>query len=112
MASEGRDQMKIELLVAPDCVPCAKAEALWREVSEKQGISLTVLDRRERQGKYLAHCFHLKTFPALVINGKLVAVGVQNREQAESLLCATADGLVRGNVRNLSLRRLPRTIES
>lgn len=87
---EGRDQLKIELLVTPDCVPCAKAEALWREVSDKQGLSLTVLDRREREGKYLSRRFHLKTFPALVINGKLVAVGVQSRAEAESLLFSSA----------------------
>lgn len=107
LASEGHDQVRIELLVTPDCVPCAKAEALWRDVSEREGLTLTVLDRGERQGKYLAHRFRLKTFPALVINGDLVAVGVQSREEAERLLYATGGGLERGNgatVRNLSVR--------
>lgn len=114
--SERQDSVKIELLVAPDCVPCAKAEALWRDVAHQQGLTLTVLDRREQEGKFLSHRFHLKTFPALVINGKLVAVGVQSREQAESLLCATVAGLESGNngagVRSLSWRQPPQDVES
>lgn len=95
--NEGHNQVKIELLVAPDCAPCTKAVALWRQISEKHGLSLRVLDRREREGEYLSHRFHLKTFPALVMNGKLVAVGVQSHQEAASLLCQPIGGTMCGN---------------
>ncbi|MGF1614385.1 MAG: thioredoxin family protein [Gammaproteobacteria bacterium] len=81
--------MKIQLLVTPDCVPCAKAETFWRQISEKQGLSLSVLDTRGGEGKQVARRLRLKTFPALLINGALVAVGVQSPEDAATLLRAT-----------------------
>ena len=90
--------MKIELLVTPDCAPCEKAEALWREVSAKQGLPLTVLSIRQRAGKYLAHRFRLNTFPAVVIDDRLVAVGVQSYEEAERLLSSAVAKLVAGKV--------------
>ena len=78
--------MRIELLITGDCVPCRKAERLWREVCEEQGLTLSVVDAQHREGKKVFHRMRLNTLPALLIDGKLVAVGVQSRDQAAELL--------------------------
>lgn len=80
--------MKIELLITGDCVPCRKAEELWRQVCAEQDLTLSVLDVRDQEGKKLFFHLRLHTLPALVIEDKLVAVGVQDPEQAEELLAA------------------------
>lgn len=78
--------MRIELLIANDCLPCQKAEEVWRGLSEERGLTLSVVDVHGSKGKRLSDYLSLTTVPALMIDGSLVAVGVQDRDQASELL--------------------------
>ena len=78
--------MKVQLLVSDSCVPCARAETIWRGVVSERDLDFTVVDMAEPEGQRLANRLHLKTIPALVVDGTLVAIGVQSPEEARALV--------------------------
>jgi glutaredoxin len=81
--------VKIELLVTDGCEPCKQAEALWHELATERGIELTVVKLSEPYGRVLAERLHLKTIPAVVVDGVLRGIGVPTRADALALI----DGL-------------------
>ena len=74
------------LLVLQDCGACARAEATWRRVFEKHGTGLEVLGVDAEPGAQLARRLRVTTFPALVIDDDVVAVGVPSPEAAWEVL--------------------------
>lgn len=78
--------MRIELLIADNCLPCRKAEEVWRGMSKERGLALSVLDVHGSEGKQLSDRLGLTALPALMIDGNLVAVGVQSPDQVAELL--------------------------
>ncbi|MHB8347196.1 MAG: thioredoxin family protein [Acidiferrobacterales bacterium] len=80
--------MKVQLLVSDWCASCHQAEKVWREVSEEREFDFDVVDMGQSEGKELVSQLRLKTIPALVVDGKLVAVGVQSRSQALAIVGA------------------------
>ena len=65
--------MQIELLVTPNCAPCRKAEAVWREVCEKEGLSLVVRDTARGEAQDVSRRHRLNTFPGPVSSGGLTS---------------------------------------
>lgn len=84
--------MKVELLVARDSEPCAKAIALWRSISQYRGHTLTVLPVEDPEGKRLQTQLGLRALPAVLLDGQLVAVGLQSEAQALDLLRCAENG--------------------
>jgi glutaredoxin len=80
--------MKVELLVSEWCPTCPQAEQVWSTVSQEKDIAFAVLDLAQPEGRELAHRLRLKTIPAVVVDGKLVAVGVQSLGEARQLVAA------------------------
>lgn len=80
--------MKVELLVSAGCAACAEAEAVWRRVAGEYELELAVLDIAQPPGAPLAERLALKAVPALLIDGKLKAVGVICFEEARELVQA------------------------
>ena len=80
--------MKVQLLVSDWCASCHQAEKVWREVSEEREFEFDVVDMGQSEGKELVSRLRLKTIPALVVDGKLVAIGVQSRQQALAIVGA------------------------
>lgn len=78
--------MKVQLLVSESCAPCDQAEAIWRGVASEHDLDFTVVDLGEPEGQQLANRLRLKTIPALVVDGVLVAIGVQSPEEARALV--------------------------
>ncbi|MHB8455230.1 MAG: thioredoxin family protein [Acidiferrobacterales bacterium] len=74
--------MKIQLLVSDWCASCHQAEKVWREVAEERAFDFAVVDIGQPEGRELVSQLRLKTIPALVVDGRLVALGVQSRQQA------------------------------
>ncbi len=74
--------MKVQLLVSDWCASCHQAEKVWREVSEEREFEFEVVDMGQSEGKELVSRLRLKTIPALVVDGKLVAIGLQSKQQA------------------------------
>lgn len=78
--------MKVQLLVSEWCAPCTKAEDVWRAVAEERAIAFEVLDVGQPEGREVVAQLNSKTIPAVVVDGRLVGVGVQTREQALKLV--------------------------
>lgn len=78
--------MKVELLVTSNSEPCRKAVDIWQSVCDGRGHTLEVIDEHSPEGKRAMASLELKALPAVLIGGRLVAVGVQSREQALHLL--------------------------
>lgn len=84
--------MRVELLVTRDSSSCRKAELLWRSICEKKNLTLRVLEDDSPEGRNVLARHALRALPALLLDGRLVAVGVQTPEQALELLRGAANG--------------------
>ncbi len=78
--------MKVELLLSPQSAPCRKAQAVWESVCEEHDLVLELVDVEASEGAERFADLDLAVLPALLFDGKLVAVGVQDRAQAVELL--------------------------
>lgn len=74
--------MEVRLLVSKWCPVCPQAEKVWDEVARTQPIGYQILDIAEPAGRALVAALRIRTVPALVVDGKLVAVGVQSLPEA------------------------------
>ncbi len=83
--------MKVQLLVSETCAPCDQAEKVWREVASDLNLDFAVVDLEDPQGRELAERLKLKIIPAVVVDGDLVAIGVQSREEACALVNMVSD---------------------
>jgi len=80
--------MKVELLVTRDSPSCRKAGNLWRSICETKNLTLRVLEDTSPEGQRVLTRLELHALPAVLLDGRLVAVGVQSRDQALELLRA------------------------
>ena len=88
-AQDGRRgaSVKVALLVSQGCPACLEAEAVWRQVAEERHFAFAVIDVAQPEGRALASRLGLVGVPALLVDGALQGIGVQNlstaREWAE-----------------------------
>ncbi len=78
--------MHMQLLVAPWCTSCHRAQEIWRRVCDRHGVTLEILDLETPAGEETAGRLHLKIMPAVLIDGQARAIGVQSEDEAEALL--------------------------
>ena len=78
--------MKVQLLISDACDPCDQAEKVWRGVAAELELDFSVVNLDRPEGRQLAERLQLQTIPALVVDGVLVAIGVQSAEEARSLV--------------------------
>jgi len=78
--------MKVQLLISESCVPCEQAEKVWCQVAVERALDFSVINLAEPEGKRLADVLQLRTIPAVLIDGVLVAIGVQSLEEARVLI--------------------------
>lgn len=77
---------KVQLLVSEWCTPCRSAEAIWQQVAERRDIAFEVLDMAQPEARTVAQRLSLRSVPAVVIDDKLMGVGVQTFEEALRLV--------------------------
>lgn len=70
--------MEVRLLVSKWCPVCPQAEQVWSEVARSLPIDYQALDIAEPAGRALVSGLRVRTVPALVVDGKLAAVGLQS----------------------------------
>ncbi len=80
--------MKLVLLLAGPYSSCVKTQQVWQETCVKQNIELEVIDLEHTQGQALADQLNLKSFPALIINKKVIAVGNPDKYKAAKIITA------------------------
>ncbi len=78
--------MKLILLLAGPYSSCVKTQHVWQEACKKQNIELEVIDLEQAQGQTLADQLNLKSFPALIINQKVIAVGNPDKYKAAKII--------------------------
>lgn len=81
-----RRTVKIQLLITKGSEPCSRAEAVWRSACAERGVELLVVDVQGPEGAALCEGLSLSALPALMLDGRLMAVGVQSPEEARALL--------------------------
>ncbi|NCF27309.1 MAG: thioredoxin family protein [Gammaproteobacteria bacterium] len=84
--------MRVDLLVTRDSPSCRKAEILWRSICEKKNLTLNVLEDDSPEGLLVLARLELHALPAILLDGRLMAVGVQTEDQALELLRSAASG--------------------
>ncbi len=83
--------MRVELLVTRDSSSCRKAEIVWNSICEKNNLTLRVLEDDTPEGRCVLTRLKLHALPAILLDGRLVAVGVQTEDQALELLRAAGN---------------------
>lgn len=78
--------MKVQLVVSDSCAPCDQAEAVWRVVVAEREMDFAVVHLDSPEGQWIVNRWRLRTVPALVIDDKLVAIGVQSPVEARALV--------------------------
>jgi len=76
----------VKVLLNDHCESCQSAVDIWSEVCQARHIECQVLDLDSKEGRQLAEQMQLATFPAIVIDGRLRAIGASSRAEAERLL--------------------------
>jgi thioredoxin-like negative regulator of GroEL len=80
--------MKVQLLVADWSPACGRAQQVWQTVAQERQFELTVVDVDQPEGQATMQRLQLQTIPALLIDGQLVAIGVQSWEAALAIVDA------------------------
>jgi hypothetical protein len=62
---------------------------VWRQVADERALDFSVINLADPEGRRLADDLQLRTIPAVVIDGVLVAIGVQSLEEARALISRT-----------------------
>jgi len=78
--------MKLILLLAGSYSSCQKTQLVWQEVCLKHNIEISILDLEHEDGQTLAERLNLKSFPALINNNKVIAVGNPDNQKAEKII--------------------------
>lgn len=78
--------MKLILILAGPYSSCINTQQLWQEACLKSNIELEVFDLEHEQGQEIAERLNLKSFPALIFNHKVIAVGNPDKQKAEKII--------------------------
>lgn len=79
-------QMKAVLILAGPYSSCVATQNIWQDSCSKHDIEFEIHDLTDNIGKELAEKLNIKSFPALIINKKVVAVGHPDEQTAEKLI--------------------------
>jgi len=76
----------VQVLLNDRCESCQSAIEIWSDVCSQHHVDCQVLDLDSKEGQKLAEQMHIATFPAILINGRLRAIGASSRDEVERLL--------------------------
>lgn len=78
--------MQFQLILADNCSSCAQTRKRWNTLCDEFHVKLDVIELGSQEGQKLAKSISLKTFPALLIDGKARIVGLPGISTARKLL--------------------------
>ena len=78
--------MKAILILAGPYSSCDATELIWKEACKTKNIDLETFDLTHKEGLELSTQLNIKSFPALVINNNVVAVGHPNEKDALNIM--------------------------
>lgn len=78
--------MKLQLLIAGQLPSCLETRDIWQSVCEQQGIELELIEVENEEGQELIDKLGIKSFPVLLADGKIRAVGRPDPQHAADIL--------------------------
>jgi len=78
--------VKLTLIIAGRYSSCKLSQQIWFDECSKHNIELDVLNLEHENGQSLATQLNLKSFPALILNNKIIAVGHPDIKTAEKII--------------------------
>lgn len=78
--------MKAILILAGPYSSCSATELIWKEACKDKNITLTTFDSSQNEGLKLSTELKVKSFPALIINNKVIAVGHPDEKSAQKII--------------------------
>ena len=78
--------VNIQLIIAGHAEQSQATEHVWRTICEDMGLLLQVANSESEGGRSLVEKLALRTLPALVVNGRVIAVGQPDKTTAEKIL--------------------------
>ena len=80
--------MKAILLFAGQDSSNSETELIWKEACINKGIILTTLDSTHNDGQKVSSKLNIKSYPAFIIDNKIIAVGHPDKQNAKAVLQA------------------------
>ena len=65
---------------------CKATQLIWEKLCDDKGIKLEIFNLTNKDGQEFAAKLNIKSFPALIIDDKVVAVGHPNEQTAEKVI--------------------------
>lgn len=78
--------MLLQLIILENKASPEGGQDVWREVCRARGMELEIIDANGAEGQKLADALSLSTFPALIINGEIKAIGIPDKQMAGKVL--------------------------
>ena len=78
--------MKAILLLAGPYTSNSATKLIWDKACKNEGITLTTFYATNNNGMELSSKLNIKSFPALIIDNKIIAVGHPDKLDAEKVI--------------------------
>lgn len=78
--------MKSILILAGRYSSCMSTQEIWQNACQKYNIELEIMDLEHDDGQVTAKQYDLKSFPALIVDEKITAVGHPDKQTAEKII--------------------------
>lgn len=78
--------MKAILILAGPYSSCKATELMWEEACRTENIELETFDLTHTEGQNLSSQLKVKSFPALIVDNKVIAVGHPNKKAALKII--------------------------
>lgn len=82
--------MKAILILAGPFSSCHATELIWTEACKTKNIEIKIFESTHNEGQELSSKLSIKSFPALIVNNKIVAVGHPNEKDALKIITSLA----------------------
>lgn len=78
--------MKLTLILAGSYTTCMSTKEIWQKACSHHHIDIEVFDLNDINGKQIAEQLNIKSFPALIVDEKVAAVGHPDKQAAERII--------------------------
>ena len=78
--------MKVVLILAGPYSSCTATEIIWKEACKTKNIDIEVFDLTHKEAQDLSSQLRIKSFPALIMNNKVIAVGHPSEKDALKII--------------------------
>lgn len=78
--------MKIQLILAGPYSSCQHTRQIWEKACNNNDLKLEAIDLESETGQKLEKSLNIKSFPALIVDGQIKAVGHPDAASATELI--------------------------